>query len=331
MYTLKIENLTKSFNGTQGWRRKHSSKPALNNVSIKIRCGEIFALIGETGSGKSTLAKCIPRILDADSGKIYFKNKEILQLSEKEFRPVQPKIQMIYQNSLLAFNPRKRIYNALSEPLKRIRKIDGVDLQKYIDELFCIVELDHDLLDRFPHELSGGQLQRVAVARALTTEPDIIIADEPTSSLDAIHKNQILLLFKKIQSQRNLSILLITHDLNLVARIADRIAVLVNGQIIEILDRSEQFLTVIHPYTRNLLNSTYLNSGLFQLKNSNPDFDPMIASHISRKRCVSAAQCHCSTAKCNEVIPELTEVSESHLVACHFPERILSLDRKIFR
>jgi ABC-type oligopeptide transport system ATPase subunit len=326
MNVLTIKNLSKSFIGIQDRKRRYSFKSALKDININIRRGEIFALIGETGSGKSTLAKCIVRILRADDGKIYFDNKEILQLSEKDFRSVRPKIQMIYQNSLLAFNPRKRIYNALSEPLKRIRKFDGINLQQYLGELINMVELDYDLLFRFPHELSGGQLQRVAIARALTTEPAIVIADEPASSLDAIHKNQILFLFKKIRSQKNLSILLITHDLNLVAKIADRIAVLVDGQIIEVLKGSKKFLKVFHPYTRNLINSINLNSTLFQLNKSNFDFDPIIQSQSPGKGCVSIAQCHCSTSQCAELVPELAEVSESHLVACHFPEKILNSD-----
>jgi peptide/nickel transport system ATP-binding protein len=235
---LKIENLTKSFQNIK----------VLDNVNLKITKGQIFGLIGESGCGKSTLGKIIMRFFSPTSGNIYFKNKNILQLSPMVFAGM---IQMIFQEVCACLNPRMTVYDILSEPFI-IHKIPHISQE--IGILLDMVKIERSLLYYFPHQLSGGQRQRIAIARALALRPELIICDEPTSSLDLSIQAQILNLLKDLQKELNLTCLFISHDFNVIKYMCKNLAVMKGGKIVETGKCQSIFSNPQNEYTQNLLS-----------------------------------------------------------------------------
>lgn len=253
---LRVENLCKSYQPTPGWKaRPTTALQAVKNVSFNIKKGECLALIGESGSGKSTLGKCLLRLVPAESGHIWYKGQDLLALSERRFRRLRPKFQIIFQNPLLALNPRQEIGKALMEPLCIYGKLSKRQALHQVAELVETVGLDNTVLGRYPRELSGGQRQRVTIARALSVEPLFLVADEPTSSLDASVRKQVIALLRELQEKLGLSLLLISHDLSMVHEVADRIAVMFKGEIVELRQAAAVVQQPEHPYTELLLRS----------------------------------------------------------------------------
>lgn len=230
---LVVENLSKSYS------RGYFKTPvhAVSNVSFNINRGEAFGLMGTNGSGKSTVAHLILRLDKADGGKVLFHGRDLLTLSKKEFSPFRRKIQIIFQQPLQALDPKQTVFNAIAEPLLVHRLVDSNQTARQkVEELLALTNLSDEILDRFPHEISGGQAQRVAIARALSLGPELLIADEPTSMLDISIQAQILTLLKQLQLKHGISILLISHDLSVVRHFCDRMAVLQAGQIVRQLE-----------------------------------------------------------------------------------------------
>ncbi|HEX9653415.1 MAG TPA: dipeptide/oligopeptide/nickel ABC transporter ATP-binding protein, partial [bacterium] len=230
---LKIVALTKTFaNG------RARSKTVVDNISLDIKRGECLALVGESGSGKTTFARCLLRLLPATSGEVIYDDINLLGLPERAFRHYRPRFQMVFQHAGQALNPRHRVRTALAEALSMGQDQTNNWTSDQIVELLYVVGLSPEMATRFPHELSGGQQQRVGLARALATNPQLLVADEPTSSLDAALRRQILQLFRRLQQQRGLTLLLISHDLALTHEIADRVAVLYRGKLVELAPTS---------------------------------------------------------------------------------------------
>ncbi len=252
---VKVKNLSKTFDDNFFTENSKNSVMAVDNVSFDIREGESFGLVGESGSGKSTIAKMIVNLYNPSAGDINFDNVCITKIkSNKEMMKFRKQIQMIFQDPYSSLNGRLKVKDIVSEPIKLHNPtISSKDLESYIYDLLESVELTQQSAERYPHEFSGGQRQRISIARALATQPRLLVCDEPTSALDVSIQAQILNLLKDLQDQLNLTILFISHDLPVVRQMCDRIAVLKNGKICEISKTEELFKNPSHNYTKELL------------------------------------------------------------------------------
>ena len=243
---LIIENISKTFKVD-----KNKELQALKNINIRLKKGECIGIVGESGCGKSTLARIIVGIERKTSGKIIFDNKEIEGISKTK------DIQMIFQNPLSSFNPRMKIVDYMWEPLRNYFKLSKKDSIPLIKKSLMDVGLDENALEKYPHEFSGGQLQRITIARAIIIKPKLIVCDEITSALDVSVQKQILELLKKLQKDLDLSYLFIGHDLAVVQDISQKIVVMYMGEIVEELDSVDLKSKAKHPYTKLLLNSVF--------------------------------------------------------------------------
>ena len=243
---LIIENISKTFKVD-----KNKELQALKNINIRLKKGECIGIVGESGCGKSTLARIIVGIEKKTSGEIIFDNKEIEGISKTK------DIQMIFQNPLSSFNPRMKIVDYMWEPLRNYFKLSKKDSIPFIKKSLIDVGLDENALEKYPHEFSGGQLQRITIARAIIIKPKLIVCDEITSALDVSVQKQILELLKKLQKDLDLSYLFIGHDLAVVQDISQKIVVMYMGEIVEELDSVDLKSKAKHPYTKLLLNSVF--------------------------------------------------------------------------
>ena len=252
---VEIKNLKKTFDDNFFTESTKNSVMAVDDVSFKIKEGESFGLVGESGSGKSTIAKMIVHLYKPSSGDIYFDNVCITKIkNNNEMMKFRKQIQMIFQDPYSSLNGRLKVKDIISEPIKLHNpSISSKDLDDYIFDLLESVELSQQSADRYPHEFSGGQRQRISIARALATQPRLLVCDEPTSALDVSIQAQILNLLKDLQEQLNLTILFISHDLPVVRQMCDRIAVLKNGKLCEISETEMLFKNPSHDYTKELL------------------------------------------------------------------------------
>ncbi|MFQ5750700.1 MAG: oligopeptide/dipeptide ABC transporter ATP-binding protein [bacterium] len=322
MALLKIVNLTKTYPLSAGTFRKTKAQHAVvKNVSLDIMAGECLALVGESGCGKTTLGRCLLRLVRASAGRVLYKNRDLLQLSEKEFRAFRPKFQMIFQDPLQALNPRQSIGACLIEPLKLHGRYLKKDLTRRVEELLTLVGLQADIMTRYPHELSGGERQRIAIARTLATNPIFIIADEPTSSLDASIKRQIIELLLDLKRRLGLTLLLISHDLSMVYKASDRIAVIYKGRVVEIASTNQLIHTPVHPYSKLLVQSASCQVS--------PE-SQLLHFSTAKNQERQAESCGCEFSECcpwAEAIcfydrPDLKKISVEHLVACHLIDKI---------
>lgn len=229
---------------------------AVRNVSFEIREGESFGLVGESGSGKSTIAKMIVRLIEPTSGAIFFEQDDITTLDGPALLAFRRKIQMVFQDPYSSLNGRMKIKNIIAEPiLHHNARLERADIDHYVDDLLAAVDLPASSKERYPHEFSGGQRQRISIARALATQPKLLVCDEPTSALDVSIQAQILNLLKDLQEKLGLTILFISHDLPVVRQMCDRIAVLKDGAVCEIAAAEQLFASPEHSYSQHLLNS----------------------------------------------------------------------------
>ncbi len=253
---IQVKNLSKTFDDNFFTENSKNSIMAVNNVSFNIKEGESFGLVGESGSGKSTIAKMIVNLYKPSEGDIFFDNVCVTKIKHNsEMMKFRKQIQMIFQDPYSSLNGRLKVKDIVSEPIKLHNpSISKNDLDSYIFDLLESVELTQNSADRYPHEFSGGQRQRISIARALATQPRLLVCDEPTSALDVSIQAQILNLLKDIQEQLNLTILFISHDLPVVRQMCDKIGVLKDGKLCEVSNTEELFLKPQHNYTKELLN-----------------------------------------------------------------------------
>ena len=252
---VQIKNLSKSFDDNFFTESSKNSVMAVNDVSFDIKEGESFGLVGESGSGKSTIAKMIVNLFKPSSGNIFFDNVCITKIKQRsELMKFRKQIQMIFQDPYSSLNGRLKVKDIIAEPITLHNpSISNIDLNNYIYDLLESVELTQKSADRYPHEFSGGQRQRISIARALATQPRLLVCDEPTSALDVSIQAQILNLLKDLQEQLNLTILFISHDLPVVRQMCDRIGVLKDGKLCEVSNTEDLFLKPAHEYTKELL------------------------------------------------------------------------------
>lgn len=305
-----MENLKKVFPTGVFSKRLVS---AVDGVSFTVSSGETLGLVGESGCGKSTLARAILRLISPSSGKVFFHGLEITGSSRADLKPLRKKMQIVFQHPEATLDPRMRIYDSLVEPI-RIHRIVGSrrEEEKIAEQLIELVGLHREHLSRYPHELSGGQIQRVVLARILSLQPEFIVADEPTSMLDASVQAQVLRLFKEIQRQFNIAYLFISHDLKVIRWISHRVAVMYRGSIVELGPVEEVCEKPKHPYTC-LLVGAFFGHGYNGLKfEKAPDFVGA-AGHLCG--CKFYPYCPSASNMCR-VAPDLREVQKGHFVAC---------------
>jgi peptide/nickel transport system ATP-binding protein len=253
---VQIKNLSKSFDDNFFTESSKNSVMAVNDVSFDIKEGESFGLVGESGSGKSTIAKMIVNLFKPTTGDVFFDNVCITKIKHNaEMMKFRKQIQMIFQDPYSSLNGRLKVRDIISEPIKLHNpSISRKNLDNYVYDLLESVELIQKSADRYPHEFSGGQRQRISIARALATQPRLLVCDEPTSALDVSIQAQILNLLKDLQEQLNLTILFISHDLPVVRQMCDRIGVLRDGKLCEVSNTEDLFLKPKHDYTKELLH-----------------------------------------------------------------------------
>lgn len=270
---LEVEHLTHAFT-----LDKKTKIKAVDDVSFQIKQGEILGIVGESGSGKSTLARCIMNIYEPNAGVVRFHGINVLDRAafRTNKKLLQTQRQMIFQDSASSLNQRMKAVDIISEPLK-INHIKTARKTAKAEAAFQLqtVGLDESFLERYPSQMSGGQRQRVAIARALTTEPDLLIADEPVASLDVSIQAQIINLFRHLQQEHGFSILFIAHDLAMVEFLCDRVGVMYHGKLVELADTTELYEHPLHPYTKILLSAIPIPDPIAERKKVRPDYSAM--------------------------------------------------------
>jgi peptide/nickel transport system ATP-binding protein len=250
------QNLTKHFPVRRGlFARQQGTVRAVDQVDLEIRRGECLALVGESGSGKTTLGRCLIRLVEPTSGSVLFDGEDLLGLGPRELRSRRHRFQMVFQDPWGSLDPRQRVGAIVAEPLTVHERIGREEKERRVAELLVSVGLDPALASRWPHQLSGGQRQRVGIARALAAGPDLLVADEPVSALDVSIRSQILDLLASLRERLGLTLLFVSHDLGAVARLADRVAVLYLGRVVELASVTDLFQRPLHPYTVSLLSA----------------------------------------------------------------------------
>lgn len=246
---LEIENLSFRYGN------ERDGSFALKNVSLSVSKGETLGIIGESGSGKSTLAKAIVRLIAPTSGSIFFEGFDLCRMPAKQLKPYRRKIQLLFQNFDGALNPRMKVRDILSEPVEIHRHIPFEQREGHFKHLLSLVQLPLSSLEKYPHEFSGGQRQRINIARALAASPDLLICDEPFSALDASTQEQMIHLFLDLKNHLGISMVMIGHDLPLVAHLSDRIGVMLQGCVVEQGGAKDLCKRPVHPYTQSLLRN----------------------------------------------------------------------------
>jgi len=289
---------------------------AVNNVSFDVHEGETFSIVGESGCGKSTTGRIINHLLIPESGEVWFMGKEISHISQDEMRPLRKDMQMIFQDPAGSLNPRMRVSELIEEPLLIHTEMNAEERAKVVSELLGIVGLSAKHAKRYPHEFSGGQKQRIGIARALTVNPKLVIADEPISALDVSIQAQVLNLLHRLQEQYKLTYVFISHDLSVVEMISDRIAVMYLGFVVETAPKEKLYAAPVHPYTQALLSAVPIPDP--DRKHDRIILEGDIPSTINLpKGCPFAARCKKCGKECLEQRPETKEVEPGHFVACH--------------
>lgn len=311
---LEIRELTVSYPTSAG------RFTAVDGVSLHIDQGEILALIGESGCGKTSLGKALVGLQPVQNGEISFRDTNLAALTARQRRPLRRAIQMVFQDPLSALDPRQRARKSVDLPLRLHSGLARQARRDKVKQLFSEVGLESELMDRFPHQLSGGQRQRLNIARALAPEPQLIVCDEPVSALDVSLQKQIVDLLQTLQHRTGVSMLFISHDLSVVARIASRIAVMYAGRIVEILPKAQMWSHAAHPYTRLLLSTLPGTSpDQRRLRQTPPDDESPVNPYELNQGCRFQQRCPNVQADCRQRTPELTGQGEGHQVACHHP------------
>jgi oligopeptide/dipeptide ABC transporter ATP-binding protein len=314
---LELKQVVKEFPITKGvlLKQKVGAVHAVNGVDLIIKKGETVGLVGESGCGKTTLGKIILKLVPPSSGEVIFHGVDIYSTQHSRSRFFRGKINTVFQDPFSSLDPRMSVYQIVAEPLKVLKVLGRRQRRERVVELLELIGLSTEHLNRYPHEFSGGQRQRIAIARALALDPELIIADEPTSALDVSIQAQIINLLEELQERLKLAYLLISHDLNLVYHISQRIGVMYLGKIVELADAEELYHNPLHPYTQALISA---------VPPMGPDdqqqrivLKGVVQSPIDLPTgCIFSRRCLYTTEECRRQAPPLIDTGNQHHVAC---------------
>ena len=306
-FLLIVDRLVKHFPITRGiFRKQVGTVKAVDGISFEIKERETLGLVGESGCGKSTTGRVILQLLQATSGKVFFKEHELTAISKRELRKQRPQMQMIFQDPQDSLNPRMTVGSIISEPLLEHQNLHAKQRQERVEYLLKSVGLDPNVTNRYPHEFSGGQRQRIGIARALALSPDVSI------------QAQVINLLEDLQEEFGLTYLFISHDLSMIRHIADRVAVMYLGRIVEIAPSQELYSRPKHPYTKALLSAVPLHDPVLEKKRKRTILSGDVPSPADPPSgCHFSTRCPVAEDNCFKIAPEWKEISSSHRVACH--------------
>jgi len=309
-HILEVDRLKKHFYTSGG------TVHAVDNVSFSINEGETLGLVGESGCGKSTTGRAIIRLIEATSGSVKFRGQEVLSMPRKELRKTRKEMQIIFQDPYSSLDPRKSMGDTIGKPLQIHGLRNEKKRQEEVDVLMKRVGLSSNLYNKYPHELDGGQRQRVGIARALALNPSFIVCDEPVSALDVSIQAQILNLLEKLQDELGLTYLFIAHNLSVIKHISDRIMVMYLGKIVEVASSNELFSNPVHPYTQALLAAIPIPK--LKKRHERIILEGSVPSPINLPvGCRFNTRCFKKKSICSQKNPELKEIGPDHQVACH--------------
>lgn len=309
---LEVENLTVSYRTPRG------QVQAVSGVSFQVNAGETFALVGESGCGKSSLGRSIIRLQDAERGKINLNGVDLSSLKGRGLKPYRRQMQIIFQDPAASLDPRYRVSRLIGEPLQQEGQLDRQAKLERVRSLMSTVGLRPELIDRLPHELSGGQRQRVAIARAIALSPQLVICDEPVSALDVSLQAQVLNLLADLQRQKGMAYLFISHDLSVVQYIAQRVAVMYLGEIVEIANRTDLWGNPSHPYTMALIEAVpRLQPNTHRIDSKRVLSGDLPSPFSPPSGCRFHTRCPHVMPRCRTDVPRLRSLSAAHSVACH--------------
>ncbi len=316
---VDLKNLKMYFPVTKGLlRRQVGEIRAVDDVSFEIKRHETLGLVGESGCGKTTTGRCILRLYRPTSGSIIFQGVDISGLPERRIRPLRRQMGAVFQDPYGSLNPRQSARSIAGMPLKIHHLVERSDFNDRVAELFRLVGLDPSMMDRVPHEFSGGQRQRLGLARALACRPSLVVCDEPISALDVSIQAQIINLLEDLQERLGLTYLFIAHDLSMVQHISDRVAVMYLGRIVEIADSLELYDNPLHPYTKALLSAVPIPNPILEKNRERIVLKGEVPSPVNPPSgCYFNPRCDLAGLECRGMKPALRDVGNGHEVACH--------------
>jgi oligopeptide/dipeptide ABC transporter ATP-binding protein len=317
---IEAKNLSMYFPITKGIirQRRIAEIKAVDDVSFFVRKGETLGLVGESGCGKTTLGRSLMQLIRPSSGDVYFDGENLCRLEEDRLRPIRQKMQIIFQDPFDSLDPRMSAGEIVAEPLRVHTKIREKELRERVGELLRVVGLDPSMSGRYPHQFSGGQRQRLGIARALAIRPKFIVCDEPISALDVSIQAQIINLLEDLQTEFDLTYLFIAHDLSVVRHISHRVAVMYLGKIVEIANRDALYRSAKHPYTIALLSAVPIPDPIVESKRERIILKGEPPSPMALPPgCNFHPRCPIGEEICQKEIPSLRTIEEGHWVACH--------------
>ena len=310
---VSISNLKKYFNVNDGILK------AVDNISMDIFPGETIGLVGESGCGKTTVGRTILRLYEPTAGNVVFDNEDVFKLHRQQLKSMRRKMQMIFQDPYASLDPRMTVQDIIGEALDIHKLAKGLQRKKQIANFLNLVGLKTYHMSRFPHEFSGGQRQRIGIARAIAVEPKFIVCDEPISALDVSIQAQIVNLLQSLQQKMGLTYLFISHDLSMVKFIANRVAVMYLGGIVELANSKDLYSKPLHPYTQALLSAVPIPDPYIEKKRKHIVLHGDVPSPINPPTgCAFCSRCIKSRDKCKIIRPSLKEGESNHFVACHY-------------
>ena len=316
---LRVENLSKTFEIGGGFMRKPLLLRALQDISFSLKRGETLGIVGESGCGKSTLGRCILQLLRPEEGRVLWLGRDLVKVHGEEMRKLRRDLQIIFQDPLASLNPRMTVGEIVAEPLKTLRPdLNAAQRKERVRTMMEGVGLQPDMVDRYPHEFSGGQAQRIGIARSLITGPKLVVCDEPVSALDVSIQAQILNLLSEIKERLGLTLIFISHNLSVVRHVSDRVMVLYLGRIVELATGEDFYADPKHPYSRALLTAVPIADPKRARQRNIDALSGEIPSPINPPSgCTFRTRCRFAVGLCAEKRPPLESAGDGRLVACH--------------